>query len=68
MKHLFIRHISVVPYHVPGPVLSMNKSPCSLEASLLMEKDGLNIIKLESSHQILDSNKHVGESLETTAS
>lgn len=33
-----------------------------------MEKDGLNIIKLESSHQILDSNKHVGESLETTAS
>ena len=30
------------------------------EASLLMEKDGLKIIKLKSSHQVLDSNKCAG--------
>ena len=34
------------------------------EASLLMEKDGLKIIKLKSSHQVLDSNKCAGEGLE----
>ena len=34
------------------------------EALLLMEKDGLKIIKLKSSHQVLDSNKCAGEGLE----
>ena len=29
-----------------------------------MEKDGLKIIKLKSSHQVLDSNKCAGEGLE----